>query len=152
TKRQLLRKVQLPMARRTIIVGVNQCTLAALSMSVIAVLVNGPGLGQDVLTGLTSLNVGQAAVPGLLIVVIAIVLDRTTTAASERRERTQGRLASVSGPGVMLTSVVLERLPRWASEETRTRRLPSPMLRGLILGVTFIGVLVCIWLSQTYLD
>jgi glycine betaine/proline transport system permease protein len=125
TRRQLLRKVQLPMARRTIIVGVNQCTLAALSMVVIAAFVDGPGLGKDVLTGLTNLDVGGAAVPGLLIVVIAIVLDRTTTAASERRERTQGRLASVSGPGLMLTSVVLERLPRWASEETRTRRLPS---------------------------
>jgi glycine betaine/proline transport system permease protein len=152
TRRQLLRKVQLPMARRTIIVGVNQCTLAALSMVVLAAFVDGPGLGKDVLTGLTNLNVGEAAVPGLLIVVIAIVLDRTTTAASERRERTQGRIASVSGPGVMLTSVVLERLPRWASEETRTTRLPSTMLRRIMLGVTFILVLVCIWLSRTYLD
>ena len=152
TRQQLLRKVQLPMARRTIIVGVNQCTLAALSMVVLAAFVDGPGLGKDVLTGLTNLNVGEAAVPGLLIVVIAIVLDRTTTAASERRERTQGRLASVSGPGLMLTSVVLERLPRWASEETRTRRLPSPMLRRLILGLTLVVVLVCIWLSQTYLQ
>jgi glycine betaine/proline transport system permease protein len=115
TQSQLLRKVQLPMARRTIIVGVNQCTLAALSMVVLAAYIDGPGLGQDVLEALANLNVGQAAVPGLLIVVIAIVLDRTTTAASERRERTQGRLGSVSGPGVMLTSVVLERLPRWAS-------------------------------------
>ena len=120
--------------------------------SSIAAFVDGPGLGKDVLTGLTNLNVGEAAVPGLLIVVIAIMLDRTTTAASERRERTQGRLASVSGPGVMLTTVVLERLPRWASEETRTRRLPSPMLRRLILIVTLILVGVCIWLSQTYLD
>ena len=51
TRRQLLRKVQLPMARRTIIVGVNQCTLAALSMVVIAAFVDGPGLGKDVLTG-----------------------------------------------------------------------------------------------------
>ncbi|MBO0747449.1 MAG: ABC transporter permease subunit [Acidimicrobiaceae bacterium] len=151
TRGQLLRKVQLPMARRTIIVGVNQCTLAALSMTVIAVFVDGPGLGQDVLSGLTNLNVGQAAVPGLLIVVIAIVLDRTTTAASERRERTQGRLVSVSSPGVMLTTVVLERLPRWASEETRTRRLPSRLLRRVILGVTLIGVLVCIYLSHNYL-
>ena len=152
TKRQLLRKVQLPMARRTIIVGVNQCTLAALSMVVLAAYIDGPGLGQDVLQALANLNVGQAAVPGLLIVVIAIVLDRTTTAASERRERTQGRLGSVSGPGVMLTSVVLERLPRWASEQTRTRRLPSPLFRRLLLGLTFIVVLVCIYLSRTYLN
>ena len=152
TRGQLLRKVQVPMARRTIIVGVNQCTLAALSMVVLTAFVDGPGLGKDVLTGLTNLNVGEAAVPGLIIVIIAIVLDRTTTLASERRERTQGRIASVSGPGVMLTSVVLERLPRWASEETRTRRLPSPMLRRILLGVTLVVALVCVWLSQTYLD
>jgi glycine betaine/proline transport system permease protein len=152
TRGQLLRKVQLPMARRTIIVGVNQCTLAALSMVVLTVLVAGPGLGQDVLTGLTNLNVGEAAVPGLIIVIIAIVLDRTTTAASERRERTQGRVGSVSGPGVMLTSVVLERLPRWASEETRTRRLPTPALRRTILAVTFVVMVVCVYLSRTYLD
>lgn len=152
TRGQLLRKVQVPMARRTIIVGVNQCTLAALSMVVLTAFVDGPGLGKDVLTGLTNLNVGEAAVPGLIIVIIAIVLDRTTTLASERRERTQGRIASVSGPGVMLTSVVLERLPRWASEETRTRRLPSPLLRRILLGVTLVVALVCVWLSQTYLD
>ena len=152
TRGQLLRKVQLPMARRTIIVGVNQCTLAALSMVVLTAFVDGPGLGKDVLSGLTNLNVGEAAVPGLLIVVIAIVLDRTTTAASERRERTQGRLASVSGPGLMLTSVVLERLPRWASETSRTSRpRPSPLLRRIVLAVTLVGVLVCVWLSQTYL-
>ncbi|WP_310961674.1 ABC transporter permease [Nocardioides terrisoli] len=87
TRRQLLRKVQLPMARRTIVLGINQCTLAALSMAVIAGFINGPGLGSDVLQGLTNINVGQGAVPGLLIVVIAIALDRTTTAASERSER-----------------------------------------------------------------
>jgi glycine betaine/proline transport system permease protein len=153
TRSQLLRKVQLPMARRTIIVGVNQCTLAALSMSVIAGLINGPGLGGDVLYGLANLNVGGAAVPGLLIVVIAIVLDRTTTAASERRERTQAAVASVSSPGVMLVSVVLEHLPRWASQDTRApRRRPSPLMRRVTLGVLLVPVLVCIYLSHSYLD
>ena len=52
-------------------------------MAVIAALIDGPGPRQGRLHGLTNLNVGQAAVPGLLIVVIAIVLDRTTTAASD---------------------------------------------------------------------
>jgi glycine betaine/proline transport system permease protein len=153
TRGQLLRKVQLPMARRTIIVGVNQCTLAALSMAVIAGLIDGPGLGGDVLYALSNLNVGDGAVAGLLIVVIAIVLDRTTTAASERRERSQAALASVSGPGVMLVSVVLEHLPRWASEDTRApQRRPSPTMRRIMLLVTLIPVLVCVYLSHTYLD
>ena len=48
TTRQMLRQVQLPMARRTIIVGINQSMMAALSMATIAVLVSGPGLGKAV--------------------------------------------------------------------------------------------------------
>ncbi|HET6651323.1 MAG TPA: ABC transporter permease subunit, partial [Nocardioides sp.] len=111
TRSQMLRQVQLPMARRTIVVGINQCTMAALSMATIAALVNGPGLGQPVVAALQILNVGAAGVAGLAIVIVAIMLDRTTTAASER---TTGRtdVASVSGMGVTIGGVVLERLPR----------------------------------------
>jgi glycine betaine/proline transport system permease protein len=153
TQSQLLRKVQLPMARRTIVVGINQCTMAALSMAVISAFVAGPGLGQDVMNALQNLDVGTAAVAGGLIVMIAIMLDRTTTAASERRERVQGRVASVSGMGVMLTNVVLERLPRWASEDSRvSRRRPSALMRRISLGVVAIPVLVCVYLSRQYID
>ena len=84
---QILRKVRLPMARRTIVVGLNQCTLAALSMATIAALISGPGLGPVVVQSLQSLDIGTAAVAGGLIVLIAIALDRSTTSASERGER-----------------------------------------------------------------
>ena len=84
---QRLLKVQLPMARKTIIVGLNQTTLAALSMATLAAFVNGPGLGKPVLAGLRINDVGAAFVPGALIVVMAVMLDRTTTAASERAEK-----------------------------------------------------------------
>jgi glycine betaine/proline transport system permease protein len=153
TTSQLLRKVQLPMARRTIVVGINQCTMAALSMAVIAAFVAGPGLGQDVNNALQNLDVGTAAVSGMLIVAIAIMLDRTTTAASERRERSQGRIASVSGTGVMLTSVMLEKLPRWASADPKApRRLPSTLMRRISLSVAGVVVLVCIFLSRQFID
>jgi glycine betaine/proline transport system permease protein len=153
TRSQLLRKVQLPMARRTIVVGINQCTMAALSMAVIAAFVAGPGLGQDVMAALQNLDVGTATVSGGLIVVIAIMLDRTTTAASERRERSQGKLTSVSSPGVMLTAVVLERLPRWASQDHRApRRTPSALIRRIVLGAMAIPVVVCVLLSRQYID
>jgi glycine betaine/proline transport system permease protein len=153
TRRQLLRHVQLPMARRTIIVGVNQCTMAALSMSTIAAFVNGPGLGKPVVAALQSLDVGAASVAGLAIVLAAIMLDRTTTAASERRERLEQRgVASVGRPGVVTMTVLLERLPRWASEETRgVRPRPSPMFRRAVLLVGLIPVVVSIVLSRQYL-
>ncbi len=64
----MLRQVQLPMAKRTIVVGINQCTMAALSMATIAALVNGPGLGRPVVSALQTLNVGAASVAGLAIV------------------------------------------------------------------------------------
>ncbi len=86
TRGQLLRKVQLPMAKRTIIVGVNQTIMAALSMATIAALIAGPGLGQPVIQALQTLDIGTAFVAGLAIVIMAIMLDRTTTAASVRAE------------------------------------------------------------------
>lgn len=84
---QRLRKVQLPMARKTIVVGLNQTIMAALSMATLAAYVDGPGLGQPVLNALFKNDVGGAFVPGMLIVVMAVMLDRTVTAASEAPER-----------------------------------------------------------------
>ena len=86
TKWQRLAKVELPMAKRTIIVGINQTTMAALSMATIAAFINGPGLGQPVVRALNALRVGDAFVPGICIVLMAIMLDRVTTAASEHGE------------------------------------------------------------------
>ncbi|HWM75224.1 MAG TPA: ABC transporter permease subunit [Nocardioides sp.] len=154
TRGQMLRQVQLPMARRTIVVGINQCMMAALAMATIAGLVNGPGLGKPVLSALQIQNVGAASVAGLAIVVMAIMLDRTTTAASER---SAGRadVASVSGPGVMLTGVMLERLPRWATEDAgKGQRLPRLTRAGrwLLMGLLLVPVLFFIWLSRFKLD
>ena len=118
------------MARRTIVVGINQTTMAALSMATIAAFVNGPGLGKPVVAALQSLDVGAAFVAGLAIVLMAIMLDRTTTAASERATG-RTNVGSASGMGVMLTGVVLERLPRWATEDAgRGQRLPRVTTAG----------------------
>jgi glycine betaine/proline transport system permease protein len=84
TRSQLLRKVQLPMALQTIILGVNQTMMMALSMVVITVLVDAPGLGKDIIRALQQVDVGTAFDAGLSIVIIAVVLDRFTTKAGER--------------------------------------------------------------------
>ncbi|MBC7723848.1 MAG: ABC transporter permease subunit [Burkholderiaceae bacterium] len=85
-RRQRLWTTLLPLARNSIVVGLNQTVMAALSMVTIAALIAAPGLGQRVVQALQSLNVGNAFVAGLAIVVMAIVLDRVTTAASRRAE------------------------------------------------------------------
>lgn len=84
TQAQVLGKVQLPMALRTIILGVNQTMMMALSMVVITVLVDAPGLGKDIIRALQQVDVGTAFDAGLAIVIIAVVLDRFTTKAGER--------------------------------------------------------------------
>ena len=81
TRWQKLTKVQLPMAKRTIILGVNQTTLAALSFVVIAALIGAPGLGEPVLQALSIRNIGDGVTAGLAVVFLAVMLDRATTAA-----------------------------------------------------------------------
>jgi len=84
TPRQILWEIQLPLALRTIMAGVNQTLMLALSMVVIGALIGAGGLGLTVYTGLGRLNVGYAAVGGLGIVLMAIILDRVTQALGEK--------------------------------------------------------------------
>ncbi|MET0930303.1 MAG: ABC transporter permease subunit [Aeromicrobium sp.] len=112
TSRQRLLSVQLPMARRTIIVGINQSIMAALSMVTIAAFINSPGLGVPVLTALSSLDVGTAFTAGVLIAVMAIWLDRSTTAAGEqtmviRTVAAARRRRIVLAAGLVLTGVAI---------------------------------------------
>lgn len=83
TSRQLLFKVQLPLALPTIMAGVNQTIMLALGIVVIAALIGAGGLGREVLVGLQRLRVGQAFEAGLAIVFMAIMLDRLSHALSQ---------------------------------------------------------------------
>ncbi len=87
TERQTLQKVQLPMAKPSIMLGVNQTIMMALGMVVIAAIVAAGGLGREVLDGLQALDVGKALNGGITIVVMAIVLDRVSYAWSVRDRR-----------------------------------------------------------------
>ena len=86
TPRQLLIKVQIPMAVPTIMAGINQTTMMALAMVVIASLVGAGGLGEDVSRALGRLEPGKALLAGLGIVVLAIIIDRITQAAARGRQ------------------------------------------------------------------
>lgn len=78
SRSQKLFKVQLPLAMPTIMAGVNQSIMLALSMVVTASLVGAPGLGADVYRAVSKIDVGQGFEAGLSIVIIAIILDRIT--------------------------------------------------------------------------
>jgi glycine betaine/proline transport system permease protein len=122
TKLQRLRQVQLPMAKKTIVLGVNQTTMAALSMVTIAALIGAPGLGETVLLAVEKLNVGVALNAGLAIVILAIVLDRMTTAVSERTEKLR-----------------------------RSGRVPSPARRWTLIGAAVAACAVAIYEGSTFL-
>jgi glycine betaine/proline transport system permease protein len=131
TRGQTLRKVLLPMSRRTVVVGINQTIMAALSMVTVAALIDAPGLGQTVLKALQTLDVGIAFNAGLAIVVLAIVLDRVTTAAGDRPARTASRrrkLVLVAGGLVALVAVWFSRTYVWAAE------FPSVVVGSRSLG------------------
>ena len=87
TARQLLMKVQLPLARPTIMAGVNQTIMLALSMVVVAGLVGAGGLGEQIVRALGHVDVGRGAEAGLAILVIAIILDRITTTLGRRKKK-----------------------------------------------------------------
>jgi glycine betaine/proline transport system permease protein len=89
TDRQKLIKVQIPLALPNIMAGVNQTIMMSLAMVVIASLVSAPGLGVLVLRGIRNLELGVGLVSGLSIVVLAVILDRTTKLALARINTSQ---------------------------------------------------------------
>lgn len=93
TPRQQLFGVQLPLALPNIMAGVNQCTMMALSMVVVASMIGARGLGEEVLLGIQRLDVGRGAAAGLAIVLLAVVMDRITQSYGRRSQlhRAAGR-------------------------------------------------------------
>ncbi len=83
---QLLWRVELPLARPTLMAGVNQTIMLALSMVVVASMIGARGLGEQVLNGIQTLDVGMGLEAGLGIVILAFVLDRITQGFGGQRE------------------------------------------------------------------
>lgn len=152
---QRLKDVELPMAKPTIIVGINQTMMAALSMATIAAFIDSPGLGQPVLEGLRRGQLGSSAVAGLAIVIMAIMLDRTTTAASVRSERAartgsddarRRRLVLAGGGVLALVAIWVSHNQVWANSFPTSPDLGAPIadaidkfadwLRSDLSGVT----------------
>jgi len=94
TRSQLLRKVQLPLARPSILLGVNQVIMMVLSVVIIASLIGAGGLGLQVLIGLYHSNTGLGVVAGIAILMLAIVIDRLTQAMGMEARSMRGPVGS----------------------------------------------------------
>jgi glycine betaine/proline transport system permease protein len=84
TPRQILQRIRIPVALPTILLGVNQTVMLALSMLVITALVGTRDLGQQVYMALTQADTGKGLVAGLCVAAIAITADRLIGAAANR--------------------------------------------------------------------
>ncbi len=88
SSRQILFEVQLPLAIPSIMVGINQTTMMALAMVVIASMIGARGLGLEVLLAINRIEVGRGFEAGLSIVLLAIIIDRITHALAARQQHT----------------------------------------------------------------
>ena len=86
TKMQTLVKIQIPQAIPTIMTGVNQTIMMAMSMVVTCALIGAKGLGMEILVATNRVDMGKSLLPGICIVIVAIILDRLTQAAVKRSE------------------------------------------------------------------
>lgn len=86
TKMQALIKVQIPQAIPTIMTGVNQTIMMAMSMVVTCSIIGAEGLGLDILLATNRVEMGKALLPGIAIVIIAIIFDRLTQGFIKKRE------------------------------------------------------------------
>ena len=85
TPSQLLFKVELPLALPTILAGINQTIMMALSMVVVSAMISAGGLGEVVLKGITQMKIGLGFEGGIAVVILAIILDRITQGIAQKK-------------------------------------------------------------------
>ncbi|PZL73083.1 glycine/betaine ABC transporter permease [Enterococcus plantarum] len=104
---QKLFKLELPLAKSTIMAGVNQTTMLALSMVVIASMIGAPGLGRGVLSALQRAQVGNGFVNGVALVILAIIIDRFTQNLNKKKSTTvKSKLSKNQKIGGIVIAVV----------------------------------------------
>ena len=129
TNRQMLYKIQLPLARPTIMMGVNQTVMMALAMVVFVALIGGTGLGREIWTAMRRLQIGRALEGGLAVVLLAMVLDRIGYAISSKE------------PGEASGSKRI-RTGRFAPLQNATSALLAWISEGSRVLVGFLGALL----------
>ncbi|GAA3770829.1 ABC transporter permease [Streptomyces phyllanthi] len=154
TARQRLVTARLPLARKELLLGLNQTIMMALSMAVIASVIGAGGLGDRVYQALASVDVGAALAAGIPIVLLAVVLDRVTGAAGDRLggdgPETSARLRALQWAGAAALAVAVAVAVRLAGRlewpGTWTVNIAEPVNRAvdwmtahLYSGVPYVG-------------
>ncbi|WP_406003585.1 ABC transporter permease [Streptomyces sp. NBC_00829] len=135
TARQRLLTARLPLARKELLLGVNQSIMMALSMAVIASVIGAGGLGDRVYQALASVDVGAALAAGIPIVLLAVVLDRTAGAAGERigtePDSRPGLRRALAGVAVVAVAVAGRLAGRLTWPDDWTADIAEPVNRAV---------------------
>ena len=123
TERQRLFKVELPLAKNTILAGVNQTIMLALSMVVTASMIGAPGLGNGVLSALQHAEIGAGFVSGLALVILAIIIDRFTQFMNQpKRDNTKkSNFAKLLAPVLLISFFVTGITQAFLQTQTATK-------------------------------
>ena len=116
TKRQMLSRIQLPLAVPSIVAGINQTVMMALGIVVIATLVGAGGLGQEINQTVRQLSPGRGLVVSLAVVAVAFVLDRVSTALISEPGSTHKRLPRnviILAIAALIAATVIGRIAGW---------------------------------------
>jgi glycine betaine/proline transport system permease protein len=131
TARQRLLTARIPLARKELLLGLNQTIMMALSMAVIASVIGAAGLGDRVYQALASVDVGAALAAGIPIVLLAVVLDRVTGAAGDGAEG-QGRAGwAYALAGAVVVAVAGRLLGRLDWPDAWTLNIAEPVNRAV---------------------
>ena len=117
--RRILAQIQLPLARPSIMAGINQVIMLSLSMVVIASMVGAPGLGRPIIQALSRIDVGLGFEAGLAVVILAIILDRLTASFGAGRRKAPSKAS--------LRSSVVATSAENATSASGEAPAPSPM-------------------------
>jgi glycine betaine/proline transport system permease protein len=132
TPGQILRGIQLPLAMPTIMAGVNQVIMLALSMAVVAGIVGADGLGKEVVQSISTVNLPKGVEAGLSVVILAVYLDRLTAALGSRGDSRSsllallGRRRAQRAAAPAVTDPAADAADEAAREEASPRRVPTP--------------------------
>jgi glycine betaine/proline transport system substrate-binding protein len=126
--RRILAQIQLPLARPSIMAGVNQVIMLSLSMVVIASMVGAPGLGRPIIQALSRIDVGLGFEAGLAVVILAIILDRLTAILGAGRRKAP-RSASLRSSAVATSAGTAESAPGEAPAPSSMDDAQPPIAR-----------------------
>ena len=137
SRMQILFKVQLPLAKKSIMAGVNQTVMMALGMVIFVALLGGSGLGKEIWYAMRRLQVGRAVEVGIAVVFLAIYMDRFSLALSESCDKNSKSSRTVGAIGILFGKLGLSNVvDSFSNAIEKSINIPSNLIERLLLTLS----------------